>query len=129
MTQDPGPSAGVRVAGRLAGSLVPGNSCVDLYVHTLWALLKRPIGPYLVQTDRALCASVVSRSERLLDDNVLMPEARRELQEMLGYVGWVHTGLRAVSSGPLTAAWHARPLMAPRRAISPGPMPCCRGPR
>ena len=102
-------------------------SLTAAYYRDFAMLLKRPIGPYLVQTDRALCASVVSRSERLLDDNVLMPEARRELQEMLGYVGWVHPGLRAVSSGPLTAAWHARPLMAPGRAISLGPMPC-RGP-
>jgi hypothetical protein len=70
------------------------NSCVDLYVHTLWALLKRPIGPYLVQTDQALCASLVDRSERLLDDDVLMPEARRELHEMLGYIRWVQPGLR-----------------------------------
>ena len=77
-----------------AGALMSGNSCVDLYVHTLWALLKRPIGPYLVQTDQALCASLVDRSERLLDDNVLMPEARRELHEMLGYIRWVQPGLR-----------------------------------
>ena len=82
------------MAGRLAGSLMSGNSCVDLYVHTLWALLKRPIGPHLVQTDRALCASLVRRSERLLDDDVLMPEARRELQEILGYIGWVQPGLK-----------------------------------
>ena len=94
MTQDPGPWTGARVAGRLAGSLMSGNSCVDLYVHTLWTLLKRPIGPYLVQTDQALCASLVDRSERLLDDDVLMPEARREVHEMLGYIRWVQPGLR-----------------------------------
>src|SRR5260370_40537270 len=34
----------------------------------------------------------------------------------------------AGSSGPLTATWHARPLSVPRRAISPGSMPCRRGP-
>jgi hypothetical protein len=94
MTQDPGPWTGATVAGRLAGTLMSGNSCVDLYVHTLWALLKRPIGPYLVETDRALCGSLVRRSEKLLDDNVLMPEARRELAEILGYIGWVQPGLR-----------------------------------
>ena len=94
MARDPGPWTGVRVAQRLAGSLVSSSSCVDLYVHTLWALLKRPIGPYLVQTDQALCASLVRRSERLLDDDVLMPEARRELQEILGYIGWVQPGLK-----------------------------------
>jgi DNA-binding XRE family transcriptional regulator len=93
MTQDPGPWTGATVAGRLAGNLMSGRSCVDLYIHTLWVLLKRPIGPYLVQTDRALCASVVSRSEKLFDDNVLMPEARRELQEIVGYIGWVRPGL------------------------------------
>ena len=94
MAQDPGPWAGAVVAGRLAESLMPGNSCVDLYVHTLWALLKRPIGPYLVQADRAFCASAVKGSERLLEDAALMPETRRELQEMLGYIGWVQPGLR-----------------------------------
>ena len=94
MTEDPGPWAGARLAGRLVGSLASANSCVDLYVHTLWALLKRPIGPLLIQTDRALCASLVARSEALLDDDLLMPEARRELEEILGYVGWVQPGLR-----------------------------------
>ena len=101
MTQDPGPWTGAKVAGRLARSLMPGRSCVDLYVHTLWALLKRPIGPHLVQTDQALCASVVGGSERLLDENVLMPEARRELQEIVGYIRWAQPGLgRGAVDGP-----------------------------
>ena len=52
--------------------------------------LRRPCD----QTDQALCASLVDRSERLLDDDVLMPEARRELHEMLGYIRWVQPGLR-----------------------------------
>jgi hypothetical protein len=99
MARDPGPWTGVMVARRLADSLVPGNSCVDLYVHTLWALLKRPIGPYLVETDRTFCASVIKGSERLLDDDVLMPEARQELQELLGYIGWVQPGLRGGDVG------------------------------
>jgi hypothetical protein len=94
MARDPGPWTGAMVAARLADNLMPGKSCVDLYVHTLWALLRRPIGPYLVETDRAFCATAVKRSERLLDDDALMPETRRELQELLGYIGWVQPGLR-----------------------------------
>ena len=69
-------------------------SGLRLYVPRAVALLKRPIGPHLIQTDRALCASLVRCSESLLDDDVLMPEGRRELREILGYIGWVQPGLK-----------------------------------
>ncbi|APU40981.1 hypothetical protein [Streptomyces sp. TN58] len=50
---------------------------VDLYAHTLWALLTTH--PWLVQASALLVCDLAERTERLLDGGRISERSRREL--------------------------------------------------
>ncbi|MGW5820418.1 helix-turn-helix domain-containing protein [Streptomyces noursei] len=69
----------------LARGFVESPGYVDLYAHSLWALLTAH--PWLPQASLTLAHSLAGRVARILDDGVISPRSRREL-------GAVHYVLR-----------------------------------
>ncbi|MFI5804499.1 XRE family transcriptional regulator [Streptomyces sp. NPDC051561] len=61
----------------LSQSLHPAPGYVDLYAHSLWALLNRH--PWLPQASAVLAAELETQIEQLLDGGRISPRSRREL--------------------------------------------------
>ncbi|GAA4952505.1 hypothetical protein GCM10023205_12120 [Yinghuangia aomiensis] len=76
------PSAweGVPLLRRLADRLDPSLGCIDLNVHSVWALLALHKGVLLA--DRALLADLGDRVDRLLDSSTVSARSRRELESV-----------------------------------------------
>ncbi|WP_241562053.1 transcriptional regulator [Streptomyces hoynatensis] len=69
----------------LATRLSPGLACIELNVHTVWAMLAAH--PRLTAADPRLSADLANRVGVLLDDGGTSSRARRELEQL-------HYGLR-----------------------------------
>lgn len=82
------PGTSERLARRLEEQLVPGNPCLDLYAHSLWALLKRYDGDLLAR-DCDLRCRLAQRAPVLLDSADLSSQSRSELAEVWGYLQWL----------------------------------------
>ena len=85
MAGDLGAWSGMALLRRFADSLDSTESLVDLYVHSLWALLERRGG--LLDTDPQLARALADRVEMRLDEGDLSGQSRRELEQ-------VHYGVR-----------------------------------
>ncbi|WP_405937345.1 XRE family transcriptional regulator [Streptomyces sp. NBC_00726] len=70
----------VRLLRGLATGLHQAPAYMDLYVHSLWALLVT--SPWLPLADTALAESLTAHTARLLDHNGISPRARRELSSV-----------------------------------------------
>ncbi|HEY8200052.1 MAG TPA: helix-turn-helix transcriptional regulator [Actinomycetota bacterium] len=88
MTSATPPGTSERLARRLEEQLVPGNPCLDLYAHSLWALLKRHNGDLLTR-DGDLRYRLAQRAPVLLDSADLSSQSRAELGEVWGYLQWL----------------------------------------
>jgi transcriptional regulator with XRE-family HTH domain len=85
MAGDLGPWPGMALLRRFADNLVAAEPLVDLYVHSLWALLERR--GRLLDNDPQLARALADRGEALLGEGELSGQSRRELEQ-------VHYGLR-----------------------------------
>jgi hypothetical protein len=85
MAGDLGPWPGMGLLRRFADNLVATEPLVDLYVHSLWALLARR--GRLLDTDPQLVRALADRGEALLCEGDLSGQSRRELEQ-------VHYGVR-----------------------------------
>jgi transcriptional regulator with XRE-family HTH domain len=85
MAGDLGPWPGMALLRRFADNLVAAEPLVDLYVHSLWALLERR--GRLLEDDPQLARILADRGETLLGEGALSGQSRRELEQ-------VHYGLR-----------------------------------
>ncbi|MDT0323350.1 helix-turn-helix domain-containing protein [Streptomyces millisiae] len=64
----------------MASRLDPGLACIDLNVHSVWALLAAH--PALLTVDARLTADLAGRVLRLLDSDSASSRARRELEQL-----------------------------------------------
>jgi transcriptional regulator with XRE-family HTH domain len=85
MAGDLGSWSGVGLLRRFVDNLVTTEPLVDLYVHSLWALLERR--GRLLDTDPLLARALADQGETLLGEGDLSAQSRRELEQ-------VHYGLR-----------------------------------
>jgi transcriptional regulator with XRE-family HTH domain len=85
MAGDLGPWPGMALLRRFADNLAATEPLLDLYVHSLWALLERR--GRLLDTDPQLARALAHRGEMLLDEGDLSGQSRRELER-------VHYGVR-----------------------------------
>jgi hypothetical protein len=85
MAGDLGPWPGMGLLRRFADNLVATEPLVDLYVHSLWALLERR--GRLFDNDPQLARTLADRGEMLLGEGDLSGQSRRELEQ-------VHYGVR-----------------------------------
>jgi transcriptional regulator with XRE-family HTH domain len=85
MAGDLGPWLGMALLRRFAGTLAATEPLVDLYVHSLWALLERR--GRLLDSDPQLARALADRGELLLGEGGLSGQSRRELEQ-------VHYGVR-----------------------------------
>jgi transcriptional regulator with XRE-family HTH domain len=85
MAGDLGPWPGTALLRRFADNLAATEPLVDLYVHSLWALLERR--GRLLDSDPQLARALADRGEMLLDEGNLSGQSRRELEQ-------VHYGVR-----------------------------------
>jgi hypothetical protein len=88
MAGDLGSWPGVGLLRRFADNLVATEPLVDLYVHSLWALLERR--GRLLDNDPQLARALADRGETLLGEGELSGQSRRELEQ-------VHYGLRLLN--------------------------------
>jgi hypothetical protein len=82
MTTDLGQWTGIHILPRMEHRLVPRNECIDLYIHSIWALFRRSTVPFLLLADTALWKSLRERIETLLDEPNMSQQSRRELAEV-----------------------------------------------
>jgi hypothetical protein len=82
MTTDLGQWTGIHILPRMEQRLVPRNECIDLYIHSIWALFRRSTVPFLLLADTALWKSLRERIETLLDEPNMSQQSRRELAEV-----------------------------------------------
>jgi hypothetical protein len=82
MTTDLGKWTGIHILPRLEHRLVPSNECIDLYIHSIWALFRRSTVPCLLFADTSLWTSLRDKVEALLDDRTISEQSRRELAEV-----------------------------------------------
>ncbi len=81
MATDLGPWSGARLLHRLVENLSGDDGCLDLYVHSIWALLQRR--PHLARDNPSLRATLVAKIEQLLDAHGCVAQpARRELEHV-----------------------------------------------
>jgi DNA-binding XRE family transcriptional regulator len=99
MVEDPGPWIGAKLMQRLQEKLIPSNTCIDLYAHSLWALLKRPGGTHLLERSPTGCEMLRDGISRVLDESEMSGQSRRELEEVLGYVRWIQPGIETSVNG------------------------------
>jgi len=85
MAGDLGSWPGMGLLRRFADNLVATEPLVDLYVHSLWALLERR--GRLLDNDPRLARTLADRGEMLLGEGDLSGQSRRELEQ-------VHYGVR-----------------------------------
>jgi transcriptional regulator with XRE-family HTH domain len=85
MAGDLGPWPGTALLRRFAANLVATEPLIDLYAHSLWALLERR--GRLLEHDPRLAQSLAGRVEALLAEGELSVQSRRELEQ-------VHYGVR-----------------------------------
>jgi hypothetical protein len=85
MAGDLGSWPGVGLLRRFADNLVATEPLVDLYVHSLWALLARR--GRLLENDPLLARILADRGEMLLSEGEMSGQSRSELEQ-------VHYGLR-----------------------------------
>lgn len=77
---------GDRLLKHLTRRLTPTNPYVDVVCHTLWALIIRK--PSLLDT--RIAADLVEAASRMLDEGVVSPQSRRELEEVLYALRMIH---------------------------------------
>jgi hypothetical protein len=75
-----GPWSGDVLLAHLVGGLAPHHGYVDLYVHTLWALLQ--VRPNLLRPGTAAGQALRERLPIMLDGKDLSPQAWRELESI-----------------------------------------------
>ena len=85
MAGDLGAWPGMALLRRFADNLDSTESLVDLYIHSLWALLERR--GRLLDADPQLARALAHRGEMLLGEGGLSGQSRRELEQ-------VHYGVR-----------------------------------
>jgi hypothetical protein len=85
MAGDLGPWSGAALLRRLAANLVASEPLVDLYAHSVWALLERR--GRLLEADPRLARSLTEGVEALLAEGDLSVQSRTELEQ-------VHDGVR-----------------------------------
>ena len=85
MAGDLGAWPGIGLLRRFVDNLVATEPLVDLYVHSLWALLERR--GRLLDNDPQLARALADRGETLLGEGELSGQSRRELEQ-------VHYGVR-----------------------------------
>jgi len=85
MAGDLGSWPGLGLLRRFADNLVATEPLVDLYIHSLWALLERR--GRLLDNDPQLARALADRGETLLGEGELSGQSRRELEQ-------VHYGVR-----------------------------------
>jgi transcriptional regulator with XRE-family HTH domain len=85
MAGDLGPWLGMALLRRFADNLAAAEPLIDLYVHSLWALLERR--GRLLDADPQLARALADRGEMLLGEGDLSGQSRRELEQ-------VHYGVR-----------------------------------
>jgi hypothetical protein len=88
MAGDLGSWPGVGLLRRFADNLVATEPLVDLYVHSLRALLERR--GRLLDNDPQLARALADRGETLLGEGELSGQSRRELEQ-------VHYGVRLLN--------------------------------
>jgi transcriptional regulator with XRE-family HTH domain len=88
MAGDLGSWPGMGLLRRFADNLVATEPLVDLYVHSLWALLERR--GRLLDNDLQLARALADRGEALLAEGELSGQSRRELEQ-------VHYGVRLLN--------------------------------
>jgi hypothetical protein len=93
MTTELAPWTAMRLLPRLEERLLPENECIELYVHSVWALFRRSPVAYLLLADTDLWRSLRRKVEALLDDSRLSQQARQELAQ-------VRCGILAVKPPP-----------------------------
>jgi transcriptional regulator with XRE-family HTH domain len=82
MASDLGPWRGTALLRRLDANLVPTEPVVDLYAHSVWALLERRAR--ILEDDPGLARSLSDRVNVLLEEGDLSAQSRTEL-EHVGY--------------------------------------------
>lgn len=102
MTTDLGQWTGIHILPRLEHRLVPSNECIDLYIHSIWALFRRSRVPFLVLADTDLWKSLREKVETLLDDPTISEQSRRELAEVRCGILAFEPPWWAVASAPRT---------------------------
>lgn len=81
MVADPGRWRGTRLLAHLTERLTSLHGFVDLSVHTLWLLMAQR--HWLARDDPGLARSLEDRGERLLSQDGISPQSRRELISVL----------------------------------------------
>ena len=94
MAGDLGAWPGRGLLRRFADNLVATEPLVDLYVHSLWALLERR--GRLLDNDPQLARSLADRGERLLSEGDLSGQSRRELEQVPNGVRLLQKSLPSV---------------------------------
>ena len=82
MTTDLQPWTGVHLLPRLEHGLVPSNECIDLYIHSIWALFRKSSLACLLLADADMLRTLRERVEALLDDPHISEQSRQELGEV-----------------------------------------------
>lgn len=82
MTTDLRPWTGVHLLPRLEQRLVATNECIDLYIHSIWALFKRSNVTCLLLAEPGIVSALRERVEVLLDQCGISVQSRRELSEV-----------------------------------------------
>ncbi|MDP8977062.1 MAG: hypothetical protein M3N17_00480, partial [Actinomycetota bacterium] len=96
MATDLGGWSGMTLLRRLRDNLHATEPAVDIYVHSLWALLQRRAR--ILEHDPQLAGSIGERVETLSDAQDLSEQSRRELQDLRYGVRLVQ---RSVSPTPV----------------------------
>jgi len=77
---------GDRLLKHLMGRLTPTNPYVDVVCHTLWALIIRK--PSLLDT--RIAGDLAGAVARMIEEGVISPQSRRELEEVLYALRMIH---------------------------------------
>ena len=85
---------GVLLMQRLLGTMTPGEPLIDLYVHSVWSLVRRRAA--ILKDDPRLAERLLERVEGLLDDSAAVsPSARAQLEQLRFTAGavqpWIAT--------------------------------------
>ena len=82
MTTDLRPWTGVHLLPRLEHRLVASNECIDLYIHSIWALFRRSNLACLLLAETDMLVTLRERVEALLDGAEISEQSRRELNQV-----------------------------------------------
>lgn len=71
---------GATLLRRLCDNFAPGHPTVDIYLHSIWALLRDR--PYLLRGDRLLASDLYSRTAGLLEHPIVSVRSRKKLESL-----------------------------------------------